>query len=183
MNEWWFALDGHFTAAECEQILELYRNPHQGKVGFGKEKQVDFIRKSSIVGFPYNTNDWSKLKKYLDPVVHLANRECFGFDISGISEFQIAKYISSEYYKEHMDCKLRGVPSTRKLSITVQLTNSDDYEGGDFVFGKDIPGLPYNVRNLGSVIVFPSFLYHQIEPITKGERYSLVGWYEGPQWK
>ena len=183
MNDWWFALDSYFSKADCLEILELYKNPQEGKVGFDQDKKVDFIRKSSIVGFAYNSSGWQRLSEMLDPIVMLANRECFGFDISGISEFQIASYKSSEYYKEHMDCKLRGVPSTRKLSVSVQLTDGTDYEGGDFVFGKDIPLLPFQVRDLGSVIVFPSFLYHQIQPVTKGKRFSLVGWYEGPQWK
>ena len=113
----------------------------------------------------------------------MANREAFGFDISGISEFQISKYRQNEYYKEHMDCFLRPIPSQRKLSITLQLSEKDEYSGGDFVFNKDIPPLPDEVKNKGSIIVFPSFLYHQVKPVTKGDRYSLVGWYEGPQWK
>ena len=113
MNDWWFALDSYFSKADCLEILELYKNPQEGKVGFDQDKKVDFIRKSSIVGFAYNSSGWQRLSEMLDPIVMLANRECFGFDISGISEFLIASYKSSEYYKEHMDCKLRGVPSTR----------------------------------------------------------------------
>ena len=183
MNDWWFALDSALDKKQINDIKDMYVNPHKGKVGFGDERQVDFIRKSSIVGFGSNTPGWGDLYKILTPLVNLANRECFGFDISGISEFQIAKYKTSEYYKEHMDCKLRGVPTTRKLSITVQLTDPKEYEGGDFIFGKDIPKLPPETKNLGSLIVFASFLYHQITPVTKGERLSLVGWYEGNQWK
>ena len=183
MNDWWFALDSYFSPEICQDFLDLYQDPKRGRVGFDQEKEVDFIRRSSIVGFEYNSPGWMEISKYLNPIVTLSNRECFGFDISGISEFQIAKYKTSEYYKEHMDCQLRGVPSTRKLSITVQLSEPDTYKGGDFVFAKDIPALPSEVRNLGSVIVFPSFLYHQVTSGEEGERFSLVGWYEGSQWK
>ena len=31
-------------------------------------------------------------------------------------------------------------------------------------------------KNKGSVIVFPSFNWHQVSPVTKGTRYSLVIW-------
>ena len=74
--------------------------------------------------------------------------------------------------------------SQRKLSITIQLSDSDEYEGGDFVFTKDIPSPDAElIRKKGTIIVFPSFLYHQVMPVTKGTRYSLVGWYEGNDWR
>ncbi len=183
MNEWWFALDKHFDDEQIQQILDLYQNPHKGSVGFDQDKEVDFIRRSMIVGFGFMDPGWKKISEILDPIVQLANREVFGFDISGISEYQIAKYNISEYYKEHMDCKLRNAPSTRKLSVTVQLSDPNEYDGGDFIFGKDIPQPPKQVKNKGSILVFPSFLYHQITPVKKGDRFSLVGWYEGPQWR
>ena len=183
MNTWWFALDQVVSETDCDALIDLYKQPNPGKVGFHKESMNDFVRKVSIQGFAYNTAEHKIISKILDPLVQMANREAFGFDISGISEFQISKYRQAEYYKEHMDCFLKGIPSQRKLSITLQLSDQADYEGGEFVFNKDIPGLPNEVKNKGSIIVFPSFLYHQVMPVTKGDRYSLVGWYEGPQWK
>ena len=77
-------------------------------------------------------------------------------------------------------------PSTRKISITVQLSDPADYVGGDFKFTKDLEfadGAQEIVRKKGTIIAFPSFLYHQITPITEGVRYSLVGWYEGSNWR
>ena len=38
-------------------------------------------------------------------------------------------------------------------------------------------------REKGTMIVFSSFLYHRITPITEGYRYSIVGWISGPPWK
>jgi len=183
MNTWWYALDQVLSKEQCNKILELYQAPTQGKVGFYKETTNDFVRKVSIHGFAYNTHGNKIISEILDPIVNLANREAFGFDISGIKEFQISKYRANDYYKEHMDCYLKGIPAQRKLSITVQLSDPADYEGGNFIFNKDIPALPDQVHNQGSIIVFPSFLYHQVEPVTKGTRSSLVGWYEGPHFK
>jgi len=77
----------------------------------------------------------------------------------------------------------------RKLSMTVQLTDPDEYEGGLFQIDRgphfDIERY-YTVREImqrGSIIVFPSFVYHQVTPVTKGARESLVMWSIGPRWK
>ena len=74
--------------------------------------------------------------------------------------------------------------SVRKLGITVQLSDPKDYSGGEFMFSEDI-GTPSQdiIKQKGTVIVFPSFLYHKVMPVSRGRRYSLVGWYEGNNWK
>ena len=60
----------------------------------------------------------------------------------------------------------------------MQLSKSDDYRGGD-VLVRDIQ-LP---REQGDITVFPSFLEHQVEPVTYGKRYSLVLWLYGPHYR
>ena len=72
----------------------------------------------------------------------------------------------------------------RKLSLTLQLTDKTEYEGGDFQFAwiqYDKKGLVNiitvdDTKDIGTIIVFPSFIYHQVLPITKGKRESLVNW-------
>ena len=80
----------------------------------------------------------------------------------------------------------------RKLSMSVQLSKPEDYEGGDLRFnlrGLDshfedtIMSPPPEFKQQGSIVVFPSFLWHKVEPITKGTRYSLVMWSLGGNWK
>jgi len=72
----------------------------------------------------------------------------------------------------------KGKYSKRKISITVQLSDPDEYEGGDFEFliGKEIIKLP---RKKGCAIVFPSYFLHRVTPVTKGTRKSLVLWGSG----
>ena len=69
----------------------------------------------------------------------------------------------------------------RKLSVVVQLTDPSDYEGGIFEF-KTVE-TPANFKTRGSILVFPSYLEHQVTEITEGTRYSLVCWAEGPRWR
>ena len=71
-----------------------------------------------------------------------------------------------------------GAASKRKLSLTVQLSSSDAYSGGDLQikFGKDVDILP---RSRGSVTIFPSYVLHRVEPVTRGTRFALVLWFTG----
>ena len=70
----------------------------------------------------------------------------------------------------------------RKLSMTLNLTDPDDYSGGDlkFDFGPHMGRGRFKtckeIRPRGSIIIFPSFIHHQVTPVTKGTRYSAVIW-------
>ena len=70
----------------------------------------------------------------------------------------------------------------RKLSISIQLTDPTKYEGGDLnLYWSDDPVTMKN--NKGSLFIFPSYMLHEVTPVTKGERNSLVCWVNGPQFK
>ena len=77
----------------------------------------------------------------------------------------------------------------RKLSMTVSLTNPEEYEGGDLEFDfrntdeGSQPRICEEIRKKGSVIVFPSFVWHRVKPVTKGTRHSLVCWNLGYPYK
>ena len=74
------------------------------------------------------------------------------------------------------------VGKVRKLSITINLNKPDEYDGGNlkFDFGPHAAGKRFHeveeIRPQGSIIVFPSYVYHQVTPVTRGTRYSLVLW-------
>ena len=77
----------------------------------------------------------------------------------------------------------------RKLSLTINLNLPGEYEGGNlkFDFGPHSTGNRYHecteIRPQGSIIIFPSYIYHQVTPVTKGTRYSLVLWTLGKPFK
>jgi PKHD-type hydroxylase len=81
------------------------------------------------------------------------------------------------------------IGKVRKISLTINLNLPSDYEGGNlkFDFGPHSKSERYyeckEIRPRGSIIVFPSFLYHQVTPVTKGTRYSLVLWVLGKPFK
>jgi hypothetical protein len=77
----------------------------------------------------------------------------------------------------------------RKISMTVNLSDPKEYEGGNLKLdlGPHVKGERYKVfddiRPQGSAIFFPSFTYHCVTPVTSGTRYSLVLWYLGKPWQ
>jgi PKHD-type hydroxylase len=78
----------------------------------------------------------------------------------------------------------------RKLSVTVSLEDGNAYEGGNLEFdlrnredSKSVILSAEQARDKGSIIVFPSFVWHRVTPVTKGTRYSLVIWSVGPPFK
>jgi PKHD-type hydroxylase len=88
------------------------------------------------------------------------------------------------YENNHTD-NLNLWGKVRKLSMTINLNKPGDYEGGNlkFDFGHHTNQKRFHecteIRPQGSVIVFPSYVYHQVTPVTKGTRYSLVVWFTG----
>jgi PKHD-type hydroxylase len=80
------------------------------------------------------------------------------------------------------------VGKNRKISVTINLTEKTSYKGGDLRFDMGAHSAKRYVtlkqaREQGSIIIFPSFLYHQVTPVTQGTRYSLVLWTLGPPFK
>jgi len=120
--------------------------------------------------------------------VKRANTTCYGFDIenSGFAMQYTAYHGSNEgHYDWHQDTDLiTDGFEDRKLSIVIQLSDPEKYEGGDFQFelNGDAVTIP-EFRKKGSILVFPSFLKHRVQNVTKGKRNSLVSWVMGPNFK
>jgi PKHD-type hydroxylase len=79
----------------------------------------------------------------------------------------------------HSDLGNEGIFKFRKLTVIVQLSDENSYEGGDLIL-QHYEKPCKMTRKRGSVIIFPSFLLHKVEPVTKGIRNSLVIFSYGP---
>lgn len=115
-----------------------------------------------------------------------ANQAAFHAHIHKKADIQFTEYHASEngHYSWHHDIDwARNDGLDRKLSITVQLSDPGEYEGGEFSFSEvQTPDVAQS-KQKGTVLVFPSYLQHAVSPVTSGVRKSLVAWFEGPQWK
>ena len=158
----------------------------KGRMGLQNDNENEQIRRSEVRWFNTGTGN-EDIFDLLWYYVTTANKNAFGADIWDIPYIQHSVYNADEYahYDWHCDVFWENpAPFDRKLSLVVQLSNSDEYEGGDFQFNGGFPCPdPVRLREKGSVIVFPSFLEHRVTPVTAGVRRSLVAWVEGPSWR
>ena len=107
----------------------------------------------------------------------------YGFDLVGMMDplqFTLYDAATQDEIGWHVDCG-EGPNTTRKLSLTVQLSDPADYEGGDLEF-LALPGSSFT-RHQGAAILFPALLAHRIAPVTRGRRYSLVAFVNGPPFR
>ena len=145
------------------------------------EKYDETLRKSKVMNLlDTDANAWI-YDRLLD-IAKAYNTQCFGFDITGFRyNLQIARYGVGDFFDWHLDFGA-GEISHRKISMTVQLSNPEDYEGGDleFMYGNEVYTVP---RTLGTIVIFPSFILHRVTEITKGTRESIVGWVAGPPYR
>jgi len=142
------------------------------------------IRSSSVKWIP-NNQQWSWLYLKLMDMAVQANNALWHFDLYSVPDLiQYTEYYATEngHYTWHQDFG-PGTPSLRKVSITVQLSGPDEYDGGDLEYwkgGNDIIKAP---RDKGLVFIFPSYMMHRVTPITKGTRRSFVLWVGGEHYK
>ena len=83
----------------------------------------------------------------------------------------------------HLDYLNKQTEYVRKLSFTLQLSDPDDYEGGNVELISEANQNYIAPRQRGAIILFDSRTQHRVNKVTKGTRRSIVGWVVGPRWK
>ncbi|HEU4719648.1 MAG TPA: 2OG-Fe(II) oxygenase [Bacteroidia bacterium] len=177
----WFT--GYFTEDEVARIRTLWSSDLADEAEVNNAGQAlsrNDLRKSQVMFIRPDGQEWiyDKLAK---ACIQL-NTKRFQFDIRGFqTELQLANYSDQGFFDWHMDFGAGDI-SNRKLSITVQLSDPDEYEGGDlqFMINQNIHTAP---RAKGTAVIFPSFALHRVTPVTKGSRMSIVGWIAGTPYK
>jgi PKHD-type hydroxylase len=176
---------GIFTPGDCAKLIADNSSKEWEEAGMNKkmgnpEKHVDHQwRHTENIWLERNEANMWAFDKML-ALVMSANQNKYQYEIDFFEALQLAKYEENMHYNWHADLG-PGVMGNRKLSVTVQLSSPDDYEGGELLL--DVQAIEPFVapKEIGSVTVFPSFLKHKVTPVTKGTRYSLVAWASGTQ--
>jgi PKHD-type hydroxylase len=167
-----------FSKEECQKIIDIAKNKGLIK---GTTLGKSDVRKSKISWlFPSDNMDWA-FRRTTDIVLDL-NERFFKFDLFGLNEgFQFTNYKApSGKYGKHVD---RATNMTvRKMSISIQLTDPKEYKGGELYLYQGEKGELMD-KTQGTLIMFPSYVLHEVMPVTKGERNSLVTWVTGKQFK
>jgi len=171
-----------FSPEECERLVETGRALEgagillPGVVDTGRGDDIRDVDVAFVM--PDEASRW--VFERLAEVLAQANKDAFRFDLEGFGQgFQVSRYAAGQHYGWHLDIG-PGPGARRKLSITLQLSDPSDYEGGDLEFR--VPDMAAS-RARGSMTIFPSWTVHRVSPVTRGERWSLVSWISGPRFR
>ena len=185
-----------FSKKDVDKIISRCSNlPEANKAGTGYGENAvaggGKVRESMIKWIP-ETEEWSWLYNRMISMAIEANEAKFHFDLhSSLEMVQYTEYYASEkgHFDWHQDLGIGDRPSKRKISITIQLSESDEYEGGDFLIATGGSGTGkldnFHVcpKGKGVGILFPSYKMHRVTPVTKGVRKSLVLWIGGSHFR
>ncbi len=161
------------------------------------KKEIKDLKKKRNSNVVWMNDRW--IYKEIQPYVHEANRSAgWNFDWDWSESCQFTKYKPGQYYDWHCDSwdgayEKEGPTKgkIRKLSVTVSLADEKDYQGGELEFDfrqndpdkQRHPVVCNEIVPKGSVVVFPSFVWHRVKRVKKGVRYSLVIWNLGYPFK
>jgi PKHD-type hydroxylase len=175
----------------CEKIIKLGKSKKSKKGVVGgtqgqKNSQKNLSLRNSGVRFFKEQWLWDIIRTY----VNTANiNSGWNFDLTQIEPVQFTSYKKTNHYGWHQDCwpTADEQGKNRKLSCVIQLSDPKKYEGGNFEFYHWATALRKETlvkqKEQGTVIVFPSYNFHRVTPVTKGSRHSLVSWVKGPKFK
>ena len=172
---------GFFSRDECRAIREIcgHLPARQAVTGDGLGVH-SYSRRSSTIRevYPHTSTGW--IFEKLERALLQLNSQQYNFDVWGFFEgAQFYSYPTGGHLDWHMDIA-KGYMSNRKLSMSVQLSDSDEYEGGDLEFADFDERAP---RGIGDLIVFPAFLRHRVTEVSRGGRDCWVSWVHGPAYR
>ena len=168
---------GALTDDDCRALIESGSRRPASRAEIVQDA-AHRTRRSASIRWLDGDLDRGVIRRVRD-VLRELNEAYFHFDITGIEPLQLARYGIGDGYGDHIDLGPRDT-SRRKLSVTIQLSDPLAYRGGDLVFRGVSPS---GARARGTAIVFPSYLSHEVKPVTSGERYSLAAWAVGPPFR
>ena len=163
------------------KALNSELEPAEASLVQGSQYQED-VRKS--------TNTWVQdtevIKMFGDIVMEVNRSARWNLNITGCEAIQYATYTEGDYFKWHVD-QFPEIENnmTRKISMSLFLSNPDGYEGGELdleVYGPDAhPERHKSFRCLkGEALFFQSDYWHRVRTVKSGVRKSLVAWFFGP---
>ena len=199
-NHYWY-FQSALPPRICDEIIEYGLGQQervaltgaQGNVDAKNlcEKDIKELHKKRKSNVAWMNDRW--IYKEIQPYIQMANKGAgWNFDWDFSESCQFTKYKLNQFYDWH--CDSNELPydrpdepdkhgKIRKLSTTVSLVDGSEYEGGDFEFdfrnkddGSNVPYVCKEIKPKGSIVVFPSFVWHRVKPVTEGTRYSLVMW-------
>jgi PKHD-type hydroxylase len=171
-----------FSEDEVSRIRQYGDSLMWEKASVGSGTLNEQLRQTQLAWITLNP-ETSWLYEKLGFIARQLNSQFFGFDLFGFHEdLQYTVYDGGgAHYGWHRD-KGGTTQSPRKLSLVLQLSSPDEYDGGELQLFLESEPLTVK-REKGLVYAFPSYVMHQVTPVTRGVRRSLVVWLVGPRFR
>ena len=164
----------------CNKLIEEYAKPEVEKeppvIGNGQGTIDLNIRNVQRLQLPLHAG----IGATLTSIGLQINHDIWQYNITHSNQSEFLMYDIKGKYETHVDTFHGRSNEVRKLTVLVFL--NEDFEGGKFYI-QNSNQRHYPPQNKGTVLVFPSFMPHGVEPVTKGVRYSVVTWMVGPYFK
>jgi len=193
----------YLTSEECDRIVEIGKTKLKTAEIIGNTLNED-VRRCEVA---WLNDPW--IFERINNAIISANQDAgWNWFYDTIEPMRFTRYALNEHYDWHSDWGSDFLSTydrpnnseyhgkVRKISVTINLVDGNKYKGGNLMFadskylhrnfGKNGEEQLYEVKEIrpkGSVIIFPSFTYHKVSPITEGIRYSLVAWALGRPWQ
>jgi len=166
------------AAKKLIESLEIQTHGVDAQVGIGLDgvlnKEIRDVKKVTL-------HSYRGIGATMAGMGMAANRQAWKFDVTHSNQTDYLRYDKDGHYKAHVDTFIKpDDKETRKLTVLVFLNN--DFEGGK-LFLQNGDEKIYPPQDPGTCLVFPSFMMHGVEPVTKGIRRSIVTWLVGPWFK
>ena len=175
------------TPKQCDELIRIGQSEPKINATIGidsKNTKLDERYRKSIISwipFAKAVPIYQVIRQWME----VTNNNYLGFDTVQLSEHgQYAEYSKGGFYNWHMDSntEMAAMPTVRKISMTLLLSDPKDFEGGDLeLFCGNTLDSEKNKFKLkqGYAVFFASFLLHRVIPVIKGNRKSLVMWFGG----
>lgn len=179
-----------FTSQQCDDIINsAMKLPVQTPtLGYDSALTDNNMRRSYVRWIDDTNKDFDYLFHLMWKYMRIINNDWFGYHVTHLPPMQFTEYDASYKgeYKSHQDIFwVNPTDRHRKVSLILQLTDPAEYDGGDLNIQSNVANPPeadrQAMRQRGTIIAFPSFTWHALEPVTRGRRHSLVAWFEGPK--
>lgn len=162
-----------------QEIDQITKQAHTYKA----QSRTHEMRHSTFYFIP-TTDKTQWLYQKMSRLIHTVNAQHFGYDLTEIPELQFTEYHGTDQgeFRDHLD----WAPNTvrpRKLSMSIQLSESHEYDGGDLQLKITSDRPIVASRTKGDAIIYPGFLLHGVTRVTKGVRRALIVWVMGPEFR
>jgi PKHD-type hydroxylase len=170
------------TKEECEILIDYANKQKKITAKIGTNTLSKEVRSNNLVWLNLSKDqslNWL-FAKIADAIIKV-NKDVYKFHLIGLTEdLQFTEYCKiNDHYNWHLDS---GASNVRKISASIQLSDSEDYEDCDLEFAhleNRTDEERKASRKQGAMIIFPSYLTHKVTPLKSGKRYSLVIWVGG----